>query len=118
MGCHNLLHLKPSNSYYILILLILQANFRNLFYFVFLLNSLHSLIKDIDNLKYGNDLSMNRQSQIIRSHDTIYINTWIGQCGSKYLLKDCSMYSNYDMYKDIFEQLSIDIEDIDYSEVQ
>jgi hypothetical protein len=73
-----------------------------------------NLLKDIENLNYSNNLSMDRQSQIIRNHDTIYINTWIGQCGSKYLLKDCSMYSNYEMYKDIYKQLSINIEDMEY----
>lgn len=72
-----------------------------------------NVLKDIQNLIHIN-LNLNDSDQIIDKGDTIYINTWIGQQGAKYLTKDCSLYSNYNMFCDIFKKLSITIEEIEY----
>jgi len=72
-----------------------------------------NLLKDID-VEYGDPQNIDRQKQIIEVSDNIFINTWIGQCGAKYITKDCSIYSNYNMYKDIFNFLNIEIEELEY----
>ncbi len=72
-----------------------------------------NLLKDID-VAYGDPQNIDRQKQIIEVSDNIFINTWIGQCGAKYITKDCSIYSNYNMYKDIFNFLNIEIEELEY----
>jgi len=74
------------------------------------------LLKDIPNLHSYNNVNtikQERQEQIYLG-DEIFINTWVGQKGASYLKYNCSMYSNYNMFKDIYKQLNIKIEDIDY----
>lgn len=74
------------------------------------------LLKDIPELKSFNtvnSLSYDRQEQVYLG-DTVAINTWIGQQGAKYLKYDCSMYSNYNMFVDIYNRLGIEIDKIDY----
>lgn len=44
---------------------------------------------------------------------TIFINTWIGHNGMIYLVKDCSLYSNHEMFKHIYDYLNISIDNID-----
>ena len=49
-----------------------------------------NLLKDI-NIKHNIPQYLDKQKQIIKISDNIFINTWIGQCGAKYLTKDCSI---------------------------
>lgn len=67
-----------------------------------------SILKDINNLK-----SLNGDVNLIS--DAVKINTWIGQNGAKYLKYNCSLYSNYLMFQDIYKNLDIEIEStVDY----
>jgi len=47
--------------------------------------------------------------------DIIYIHTWIGLKDMKYhAINYCSLYSNYEMYKDIYRELNIELGTIDH----
>lgn len=75
------------------------------------------ILKDIKNLEsFTNIFSMNysNQQQISFVENLIIINTWVGQQSAKYLKYNCSMYSNYLVFIDIYKQLNIEIENIDY----
>jgi len=80
----------------------------------------NTLLKDI-NIEYLQgkkyyDNSFN-QKQIFNDGIDIVVNTWIGQVNVKYLKKtnkSCSLYSNYEMFKDIYNYLKINIEKIEY----
>lgn len=45
----------------------------------------------------------------------LFIHTWIGQIFMKYYnIKNCSLYSNYELYKDIYKILNLNIKNIEY----
>lgn len=69
-----------------------------------------TILKNTKNHSIMNDV----HQQIIETETHTYINTWIGQNQFKYLKHNCSLYSNYDMYADIYSQLNIKLETIDY----
>ena len=75
-----------------------------------------NVLKDID-MNYSN-IPYDNKNQVSYDNDNILINTWIGQCGAKYLIgeksKDCSLYSNYNMFNDIYNTLNIKIENIEF----
>jgi len=89
-----------------------------------------SILKDIKKLKHNNsfisfdnwnlisDYPIKHNSQIIRTDDNFFINTWVGQKDMSYIHTDkdisCSLYAHYNLYKDIYNELSIPIEDIEY----
>jgi len=83
------------------------------------MNSIN-LLKDIKNLSYMPYVVNNRyndNTQVIESVNNTIINTWVGQQNAKYIKmtqKSCSLYTNYEIYKDIFKYLDVDIEDIGY----
>lgn len=88
-----------------------------------------SILKDIKKLKHDNsfisfdnwnlisDYPIKHNSQIIRTND-LFINTWVGQKDMSYIHTDkdisCSLYTHYNLYKDIYKELSIPIENIEY----
>lgn len=80
----------------------------------------NTLLKDIQieflqGKKYY-DNSFN-QKQIFIDEDNVVVNTWIGQSNAKYLKKtskSCSLYSNYELFKDIYKYLKIKIEKTEY----
>lgn len=76
----------------------------------------NNILKDITNLNISKitNLSSNIKDQVILDNNNGYINTWIGQNNFIYLKHNCSLYSNYDMYKDIYSKLNINIENIEY----
>jgi hypothetical protein len=76
----------------------------------------NSILKDITNLNIQRitNLSVNTKEQVIQNGDNLAINTWIGQNNFIYLKHNCSLYSNYEMYKDIYLKLNINIENIEY----
>lgn len=45
---------------------------------------------------------------------TIFINTWIGHNNMQYLIKSCSLFSNYHMFETIYNRLNIKLEPIEY----
>lgn len=73
----------------------------------------NNLLKDIKNIRHIN-VPLDNSSQIQFKDNMILINTWIGQCSAKYLTQDCSLYSNYNMYQDIYKLLGIEIENIEF----
>jgi hypothetical protein len=78
-----------------------------------------TLLKDIVNLQHinRNDLRYLNNEQIINNVNELIINTWVGQVNAKYLHltdKSCSLYTYYEMFKDIYIKLNIKIENIDY----
>ena len=102
--------------------------------YCYLHNNKPEILKDIQNLKHDNawnsfsnwnlisDYPINYISRIIKKDNDVYINTWVGQ--QKWITKKninrnrdnryCSLYSLYEMYEDIYEELSIPIEKIDF----
>jgi len=47
--------------------------------------------------------------------DNLFINTWIGQNNMEFVYtKQCSIYAYYDMFKRIYDELSIKIENVEY----
>jgi hypothetical protein len=71
------------------------------------------LLKDI-NLIETNIIEKNKNEQIIREGNKTFINTWIGQKNGKFLKSHCTLHTNYNIYKEIYKQLNIEIEDIKY----
>jgi uncharacterized protein YukE len=51
---------------------------------------------------------------VLQIENDIYINTWIGQQQSKYLSSGCNLNANYNIFCDIYEQLNIEINQIEY----
>lgn len=51
---------------------------------------------------------------ISKKDNELYINTWIGQNGAKYLVYNCSLKSNYLLFSDIYKTLGIEIEPIGF----
>ena len=90
-----------------------KTNF-NCFY-----NHLNSnlLLKDIPTLNYLPNKRYDNNIQIITNDNEIIINTWVGQNNAKYIKmsgKSCSIYTNYELYKNVFDNLSIKMENLEY----
>lgn len=90
-----------------------QIDFKNCYY---LHNNTSKLLKHIPyikNLKI-NDNCIDKES-IIKKNNDLYINTWMGQKEFKfYNMKQCSLYSNYELYKEIYNELGLTIKNIEY----
>jgi hypothetical protein len=102
--------------------------------YYYLHNNNKDVLKDITNLIHDNafitfdNWYLNTKypisyfDQVIKNNDNTYINTWVGQQGwitKKGINRNrddryCSLYSHYELYEDIFDTLSIPIENIDY----
>jgi hypothetical protein len=86
-------------------------------------NNTFLLLKDIKD--YINQslitLNLHHNKSIFFENDQIYINTWVGSqnlkfyngVGFKQPLR-CSLYGYYEMFKEIYKTLNINIEDISY----
>jgi hypothetical protein len=77
-------------------------------------NNDFSILKDFDIDQIRSVTPDNQSSLSKRNNNELYINTWIGQYGAKYLKYDCSLKSNYLMYCDIYKTLDINIEPIGF----
>jgi hypothetical protein len=67
---------------------------------------------DFKRLPFKNML--NENSQVTYDEKNVYINTWIGQGGYKYVVESkCSLKSYHNMYKDIYVTLGIPLKRID-----
>lgn len=102
--------------------------------YCYLHNNNKDIVKDIKNLKHSksfisfdnwrliSDYPITYVNRIIRNNNDLYINTWVGQ--EKWITKKrvnrnrnnryCSLYSLYEMYEDIYDELYIKLEDISY----
>ena len=82
-----------------------------------------SILKDISNINVnisGLDF-LNHEDSIFYYDNNMYINTWVGTRKLKFYcgvgLKEplrCSLYSYYEMFKDIYDRLGIKLEEISY----
>jgi hypothetical protein len=67
----------------------------------------HNILKDFNIRHLNHKLYYNNSYNALLSfsdNDNIVVNTWIGQDNAKYIRKSnksCSLYSNYELYKDI-----------------
>ena len=80
-------------------------------------NNDFSILKDIDIQQIRKNLSNKNEISIEESDKDLYINTWIGQQKAKYLStanSGCNLNTNYNMFCDIYKQLSIEINPIEY----
>ena len=76
-------------------------------------NNDFSILKDFD-IEQIRKNTPDNQLSLSKKDNELYINTWIGQAGAKYLQFDCSLKSNYLMYCDIYKALGIEIEPIGF----
>lgn len=76
-------------------------------------NNDFSILKDIDIEQIRKPTPKNEIS-VLQIENDIYINTWIGQQQSKYLSSGCNLNANYNIFCDIYEQLNIEINQIEY----
>lgn len=79
------------------------------------------ILSDIENLKYdtlesrGFNFEKPQFDSLIRKGDDIYINTWIGQKSYHFVNQyNCTLKTNYEMYKSTYDSLGIELEDISY----
>ena len=72
-----------------------------------------SILKDFDIEQIRKITPKNELSLAIKDND-LYINTWIGQAGGKYLKYNCSLKSNYLLYIDIFKALELKLKPINH----
>lgn len=72
-----------------------------------------SILKDFD-IEQINTVTPDNSLSLSKRNDSLYINTWIGQGGGKYLKYDCSLKSNYLIYTDIFKALDLEIKPIEF----
>lgn len=72
----------------------------------------YDIIKDIDiNIVDTIPSEISEESQISIINDTIYINTWVGQRKRYFVNKyGINLEANYQIYKEIYRHLNIDIE--------
>lgn len=93
--------------------IISKTNFDNYFYAH---NNKFGLLKDIEKLTeikfetIGNT-ELNTLNIFDKNND-VYINTWIGQLKMKYIGFGINVHSNYMIYKDIYRQLNISMNDV------
>lgn len=76
-------------------------------------NNDFSILKDMDIEQIRKPTPKNEIS-VLQIENDIYINTWIGQQQSKYLSSGCNLNANYNIFCDIYEQLNIEINQIEY----
>ena len=76
-------------------------------------NNDFSILKDFDIKQIKSPTPDNSLSLSTRNND-LFINSWVGQAQSKYLLYNCSLKSNYLIYTDIYKSLGINIEPIGF----
>lgn len=77
-------------------------------------NNDKSILKDFSIEQIKSQTPADNLSVSKNKNNDIFINTWIGQNGAKYLLHDCSLKSNYLMYSDIYKTLGLEIQPIGY----
>lgn len=78
-------------------------------------NNDFSILKDMDIEQIRKSTPKNEISVLIEND--LYINTWIGQQKTKYLStanSGCNLNTNYNMFCDIYKQLNIEINSIEY----
>lgn len=71
------------------------------------------ILKDFD-IKQIRAVTPDNSLSLSKKDNELYINTWVGQSGAKYLKYDCSLKSNYLIYCDIYKTLGIEIEPIGF----
>ena len=94
--------------------------------YCYLHNNNSLLLKDIDNLSHDNAFvtfnnwqlktkyPFSYNGDVLNVNEDTYINTWIGQGNMKYIKnKGCNLYTNYDMFGDIYNKLGIEYGDIE-----
>lgn len=90
--------------------IISKTKFKNYFY---IHSNKKGLLKDIEKLKeISSDELLNNNDDYFIKGDDIYINTWIGKSGMKYLKYGLNINANYEMYKSIYNFLNIDMNDV------
>lgn len=74
-----------------------------------------NILKDFD-IEQINKITPDNLYSVYQDNDDLYINTWLGQSGGKYLKLgfDCSLKTNYLIYSDIFKKLGLEIKPIGY----
>lgn len=102
--------------------------------YCYLHNNNPEIIKDIQNLKHDKSFitfdnwrlntkyPITYHNQIIKNNRDTYINTWVGQqnwmtkkgINRNRDMRYCSLYSLYELYKDIYDTLNIKFEPIEY----
>lgn len=102
--------------------------------YYYLHNNKPEILKDIQNLKHDNAWNsfdnwvliskypISYVNRIIRNNSDLYINTWVGQenwittkgVNRNRNMRYCSLYSLHEMYEDIYNELSIPINDINH----
>lgn len=83
--------------------------------YIYYTNYNFDVFKDL-NIEHRNDKKLINQLQetdTIIDSNNIYINTWIGQSKAVFLTDGCSLKSNYNMYKVIYDKLNIRIDNIE-----
>lgn len=76
-------------------------------------NNDFSILKDM-NIEQIKKSTPKNDISVLQIENDIYINTWIGQQQSKYLSTGCNLNANYNIFCDIYEQLNIEINQIEY----
>ena len=74
-------------------------------------NNDFSILKDFD-IQQIRTITPDNSLSLAKKGNDLYINTWVGQAGGKYLTYGCSLKSNYLIFSDIYKTLGIDIEPI------
>lgn len=80
----------------------------------------YNIFKDIKNLEwkylcYINldfNININMHDSIIKENNNIFINTWYAQSNWKYSNYGCSFYTLYNIFKDVYSFLDLEINDI------
>jgi hypothetical protein len=89
-----------------------QIQYNNCYY---LHNNNKKLLRHIPYLKQSKITdSCRSQDHFYWIENDLYINTWIGCEHFKHLKHGCSLYSNYDKYKYIYDDLKLDLKNIEY----
>jgi hypothetical protein len=76
-------------------------------------NNDFSILKDVD-VDQIRKYTPHNDTSVIQIGDDLYINTWIGQQNFKYLTYGCSLKSNYILFCDIYNQLNISINPMEF----
>lgn len=80
----------------------------------------NDILSDISNLKIEDISNLKKECKkeidMLVDGETIFINTWVGQCGRRYVNDiGINLKSNYEIYKNVYEVLEIEIEkNMDY----
>lgn len=76
-------------------------------------NNDFSILKDF-NIPQIRTVTPDNSLSLSKKGNDLYINTWVGQGGGKYLTYGCSLKSNYLIFLNIYKTLGIDIEPIGF----